>query len=130
MQECVVNQALMHRILDSRPMLLVEYHRRFYFNAKVIDARGLPQLICAYTDPCSLRCQLMFAKILCCVKTGARAQRSKQKFRRSHALVMTAIFRRLIAHDGVLASLDFKLQRSEMFNGDFQHKNLQIYRIF
>jgi hypothetical protein len=40
---------------------------------------------------------------------------------------VTAILRRLVAHDGVLTRLDFKLQRSEMFHGNF-HKGLPTFQ--
>ena len=92
--KCVVDKAVVYGLLDSVPMLLGEEGGRFDFNVKMVDARGILELVGNYANPRAFRCRLMFAKVLGRMETGARAQRSEQEFWRCHAFVMATVLRR------------------------------------
>ena len=100
---------MMRRVLDSAAMLLGQCRGRLNFHAKVINASGILKLVSGYPNARPFGRQLVFAQILRRVEADTRSERSKQEFRRGHAFVVTAILRWLVAHDGVLTRLNFKL---------------------
>jgi len=70
MQERVVNQAMMHGVFHSGPMLFTERRGCFDSNVKIVDASGVLQFFGSDADAGTFRCQFVFPQILRGVETG------------------------------------------------------------
>src|SRR5271166_5572946 len=119
MQQGVVDQAMVHGLFKAFTMPRAEVRGDIQLDAEIVHTRWIFQLFCGNAHPGTLLCQLVFAEIHGGIETGAGTERRQQKFRRRHPLVVTAVFRRLIAGDYVLARLNFELYSSQMFYENF-----------
>src|SRR5215471_19827714 len=109
MEQSVVNQAMMHGLLQALPMGWAHLSWNINLNTKVVQARGILRLLGRHSNNGSLLSELVLAHVHGSIKAGTRAQRCKKEFGRCHPFIESTIFGGLITNNGVLSGLDFKL---------------------
>src|SRR5258708_25961158 len=125
MQQRVVHQAMLHRLLHALSLLVAQFHRSIHLDHKIRHARQrVLHFFARHPNPRPLGSQLVLPKILRRIISRARTQRSQQQLRRSHTLIKSAVVDRLIADNTVISRADLKLHRTQMLYRNF-HRSLR-----
>src|SRR5258708_33642082 len=130
MQQRVVHQAMLHRLLHALSLLVAQFHRSIHLDHKIRHARQrVLHFFARHPNPRPLGSQLILPKILRRIISRARTQRSQQQLRRSHTLIKSAVVDRLIADrliadNTVISRADLKLHRTQMLYRNF-HRSLR-----
>src|SRR5258708_10633462 len=125
MQQRVVHQAVLHRLLHALALRVAQFHRRVHLDHKIRHARQrVLHFFARHPHPRPFGSQLILPKILRRIISRARTQRSKQQLRRRHAFIKSAVVDRLIADNTVISRADLKLHRTQMLYRNF-HRSLR-----